>query len=176
MKPRSIALGLGLLLAGNVLAQPMPAQPTPEQMQKMQQMLMQQMQMMAAMFDYRRSRLGFDETVAAVTGEAAKRGWSTPQTFDMQAEVKKAGVSDAKRMKVVETCPKDANERLARASGNKLPPLPCRYTVFEGRDGKTYVTRMNTGLIAKGLQGEAAKVMAEVASEEEAMLKGILEP
>ena len=174
MKSRLIAFSLGVLFAGHTLAQP--TQPTPEQMHRMQQVMVQQMQMMAAMFDFRRSRLGFDETVAAVSGEATKRGWSAPQTFDMQAEMKKAGASDAKRMKVVETCPKDANERLARASAGKLPPLPCRYTVFEGRDGKTYVTRMNTGLIAKGLQGEAAKVMADVAAAEEALLKDIVEP
>lgn len=174
MHARLFFLALSLAFSAQAFAQP--PQPTPEQIRQMQQMMAQQMQMMAALFDYRRARLGFDETVAAIVNEATKRGWLAPQVFDMQAEMKKAGAAQAKRMKVVSTCPKDANERLAQASANKLPPLPCRITVFEGRDGKTYLTRMNTGLIAKGLQGEAAKVMADIASEEEAMLKDIVEP
>lgn len=170
---RMILLAAGLVLAGNVLAQmPVPRQPTKEEFQAA---MMQQMQMMAVMFDYRKSRLGFDETVAAIATSATKRGWSVGQAHDMQAAMKQSGVNDAKRMKVLATCPKNANERLAKASQGKLPPLPCRVTVFEGKDGKSYVVRMNTTLLARGLKDEPAKVMAEIAAEEMAMLKDIVE-
>lgn len=77
-------------------------------------------------------------------------------------------------MKVIAACPKQANEQLAKASQGKTPPLPCRVTVFEAKDGKVQIMRLNTGLLAKGMQGETAKVLAQVAAEEEALLQGIV--
>jgi uncharacterized protein (DUF302 family) len=170
---RLILFTAGAIFAGNVLAQmPMQRQPTKEELQAA---MMQQMQMMAVMFEYRKSRLGFDETVAAIAASATKRGWAVGQAHDMQAAMKQSGVSDAKRMKVLSACPKETNERLAKASQGKLPPLPCRITVFEGKDGKAYVVRMNTTLLARALKDEPAKVMAEIAAEEAATLKDIVE-
>jgi uncharacterized protein (DUF302 family) len=170
MKYALIAVA-GLAFSGLALAQGQPA-PTPEQMQAA---MARQMQMMAIMFDYRKSKHGFDETVGAINSSAARRGWQSGSVQDVQAAMKQSGATDAKRMKVISTCPKDANERLARASGGKLPPLPCRITVFEAKDGKTYVVRMNTALLARGLKDEPAKVMTEIAAEEMAVLKDIVE-
>ncbi len=162
----------GLLLAGSVHAQMPAAQPTPEQMQAA---MARQMQMMAIMFDYRKSRLGFEETVSALTAAAGREGWNLGQIYDMQSAMKQAGNPGAQRMKVINTCPKNANERLAKASQGRLPPLPCRLTVFEGKDSKAYVVRMNTAMLARGLKGEPATIMAEVAKQEDAVLKGIVE-
>jgi len=173
MQQLLLPLAACLGLAGLAQAQT-PAAPALTQEQA-QQLMLRQMQMMAAMFDSRRSRLGFDESVAAVADNAGKRGWAKPEVHDVQAAMKKAGATDTKRMKTVSTCPPNANERLAKASGGKLPPLPCRYTVFEGQDSKVYVVRMNTPILAKTLQGDAAKVMLDIAAEEDAVLKGIVE-
>jgi uncharacterized protein (DUF302 family) len=177
MKKALLILATGLSLSGAALAQApaAPAQAPALTQEQAQQIMLRQMQMMAAMFDYRRSRLGFDETLAALSDRAVKRGWSTPQIHDVQAAMKKAGATDAKRMKSLATCPPNANERLAKASGGKLPPLPCRYTVFEGQDGKIFVMRMNTHILAKTVPDEAGKVMLDIAGEEDALLKGIAE-
>ncbi|MEW5771644.1 MAG: DUF302 domain-containing protein [Pseudomonadota bacterium] len=177
----------GILLAATLLAGPAqaqqaaaPTQPTPEQMKQMQAMMqarMQyQMQMMALMFDVRPARQGYDATLQAVKAGAAKRGWPVGEEQDMQARLQQAGVKDAKRMKVVATCPAQANERLARASGGKAPPLPCRTTVYEGKDGKTYLMRMNTANMAKLMQDPAvAKTMAEIGAEEEALYRDLVQ-
>jgi uncharacterized protein (DUF302 family) len=164
-------LAAGLLAAATAGAQA-PAQPSQEQMQAA---MLRQMQMMAIMFDYRKSRLGFDETLAAFAAAAAKRGWQLGPAQDLQAAMRQNGAVDAKRMKVMPACPKDANERLAKVSGGKLPPLPCRVTVFEAKDGKVYLVRMNTAMLARGLKDEPAKVMAEIAVEEAFVLKDIVE-
>lgn len=171
MRPMPLILA-GLLLAGTAGAQPSAPAIPPEQAQMM---MARQMQMMAAMFDYRRSRLGFDETIAALGMAAERQGWSKGPVHDVQANMARAGMADGKRMKVLETCPAGFNEKLAKASREKLPPHPCRFTVFEGRDGKTYVVRMNSALIGKGLQGEAGKLMTAIGADEEAILKGIAE-
>lgn len=150
-------------------------QPSKEQMQQMQQMMARQMQMMAAMYDLRQSRFDFEETVAAIKTHAARRGWVVGEVVDMQAEMRKGGVKDAKRMKVLSVCPAGANERVVKASGGKAPPLPCRATVFEAADGKINVVRLNLHTLAKGMQGDLSKVLGELAVEEDALYKGIVE-
>lgn len=175
MKLQCVAILVLAIAAVAAQAQP-PAQsaaqpqPTPQQMQEAMQ---RQMQMLAALFDVRDSRLGFEETVSALRTAAEKRGWVVEKVEDIQATMKAQGAKDAPRMKVIFACPKDANEQLNRASQGKLPPLPCRLTVFENKEGKTQVMRMNTGNMARAVQGDAAKVLAQVASEEEAVLKAI---
>jgi uncharacterized protein (DUF302 family) len=158
-----------LTISLSALAQ---SQPTPQQMQ---QAMMQQAQVMSVMFDLRKSRLGFEETINAIKTGAEKRGWKVGAVQDMQAQMREAGAKDAKRMKVVNLCPAGANEKVAKAGGGKTPPLPCRATVFDGKDGKLYVMRMNLTNLSKTLQGDLAKAMAEVGAEEEALYKDILE-
>lgn len=148
------------------------AQPSPEQMQKA---MLQQAQVMSVMFDMRKSRLGFEETISTIKAGAEKRGWKVGPVQDMQVQMREAGVKDAKRMKVIHLCPAGANEKVAKAAGGKTPPLPCRATVFDGKDGKLYVVRMNLSNLAKTLPGDLAKAMAEVGAEEDALYKDILE-
>lgn len=171
MKRSLLAVLVGLSVSGSAMAQ-QGAQPTPEQMQ---QAMLQQMQMMATMFDYRRSKLGFNETVRAIAAAAERHGWKLGQTHDVQAAMREAGATEGGKMKVVMACPSGFNEKLARAGQGKIPAHPCRFTVFEGRDGKSYVVKLNSALFAKGLQGEAGKLMGEIAADEEAILKGIAE-
>ncbi len=149
--------------------------PEPSQEQLRQMMMARQMQMMATMYDLRHSHLGFEETVAAIKTSAEKRGWKVGDVVDMQAEMRKGGAKDAKRMKVVGLCPAGANDRVIKASGGKAPPLPCRSTVFESADGKINVVRLNLHTLAKGMQGDLSKVLGELAAEEDAMYKGILD-
>lgn len=149
-----------------------PKQATPEQMQ---QAMVQQAQMMSVMFDLRKSKLGFDETIQAIKSGAAKRGWKISAVQDMQAQMREAGTKDAKRMSVIHLCPAGANEKIARAGGCKTPPLPCRATIFDGKGGKLYVMRMNLTNLAKSLPGDLSKAMAEVSAEEDALYKSILE-
>jgi uncharacterized protein (DUF302 family) len=169
-------LAFALLASFSLFAQAQAPTPSKEQMLQMQQMMMaQQMQMMAAMYDLRKSHLGFDETVAAIKAGAEKRGWKLGEVVDMQAEMRKAGAKDAKRMKVINLCPAGANDRVVKASAGKAPPLPCRATVFDGADGKTNVVRLNLHTLAKGMQGDLSRVLGELAAEEEALYKGILD-
>lgn len=174
------ALAASAMFTASAWAQqpaPAPAQPAAPQMTKeqMQQVMMRQMQMMAAMFDVRKSKLGFEDTVNALKANAEKRGWKVERVQDVQAEMIKAGVKDAKPMKVMHGCPAGANDKMAKAGQGKAPPLPCRYTIYDDKDGKARIIKLNTGLIAKASQGEVAKVMADVAAEEDALLQGIIQ-
>jgi len=159
------------LLTVSLSALAQPTQPTAEQMQ---QAMLQRAQVMSVMFDLRLSKLGFEETIAAIKSGAQKRGWKVGDVQDMLAAAKEAGAKDAKRMKVIHLCPPNANEKVAKAAGGKAPALPCRATVFDGKDGQLYVVRMNLSNLAKTLQGDLAKAMTEVGAEEDALYKDIL--
>jgi uncharacterized protein (DUF302 family) len=148
-----------------------PPQPSPEQIQ---QAMLQQAKVMSVMFDLRKTKLGFEETLSAIKTGAEKRGWKVGPMQDVQAQMKASGVKDAKRMKVLHLCPAGANEKIAKAGGSKMPPLPCRATLFEGQDGQLYVVRMNLNNLSKTLPGDLAKAMAEVGAEEEALYKDLL--
>lgn len=168
---KTLATLVLLALSLPALAQA-PSKPSPEQMQKA---MLQQAQVMSVMFDLRKSKLGFEETINAIKSGAEKRGWKVGAVDDMQTAMREAGAKDAKRMKVIHLCPAGANEKVAKAGGGKTPALPCRATVFDGQDGKLYVVRMNLTNLAKTLPGDLAKAMAEVGAEEEALYKSILE-
>lgn len=175
MKKLLLSVLCALSLPMTAEAQQMPVQPSPEQIKQMQMAMQRQMQMMAVMFDVRTSRLGFDETVQAIRTHASKRGWQVGEPQNIQAQMPdSAGARETKRMKVIPACPAQANEKLAKASGGKAPPLPCRVTVYEGKDAKVYIVRMNTSNMAKLVQDAAVtKIMAEIGAEEEAVYKDI---
>lgn len=79
-------------------------------------------------------------------------------------------------MAVLSVCPRNANERLAKAGAGKVPPLPCRTTVFEGMDGKIYLVRTNTANLAKLMQDSpAAKVLTEIAQEESTVYDSLVQ-
>jgi hypothetical protein len=53
--------------------------------------------------------------------------------------------------------------------------MPCKFSIWEGGDGKVYLTKMNTGLMGKLFGGNVAKVMgSSVTADEEAILEGLL--
>jgi uncharacterized protein (DUF302 family) len=152
------------------------AQPTPEQIKQMQAVMQRQMQVMAVMFDVKPSKLGYAETISAIKAGATKRGWPVGETQDMQAKMQQSGMKDAKRMTVIPTCPAQANEKIAKTSAGKAPALPCRVTVFEGKDSKIYLVRMNTSNMAKLVpEANIAKLMTEIGAEEDGLYREILQ-
>ena len=170
---KNIALVLLACCSLSALAE---APPSKEQSLKMQQaMQAQQIQLMATVYDLRKSKLGFEETVAAIRGGAQKRAWKLGEVVDMQAEMSKAGNKATSPMKVIHLCPVGASELVVRASGGKAPPLPCRATVFVGADGKVNVVRLNLHTLAHSMQGDLARVLGAIANEDDALYQGILD-
>lgn len=163
-----------ILLAALSLDSHAQQQLTPEQVKQMQEAMARQVQMMRTMVDVKASKLGFEETVAAIHTGAQKRGWKQGEPVDMQAVMKAQGFKEVGRMKVVPACPADANDKIAKASAGKSPPLTCRVTVFEGKDGLTYVMRMNLTGMSKLMEGDVAKAMAEIGADEDALFKTVL--
>lgn len=144
------------------------------QMQKMQEA---QAKLMSAMMTEKTSRLGFDETVAALQDAARKRGWEVGQAMDMQDAMLKAGHKNAKSFKMLTMCRKDLAENLLKAqvAQKAMPFVPCRMSVFEGNDGKVYIAKPNTELMAQMAAPAFAPLLKKFDEEEKSVLTNIVE-
>ncbi len=149
----------------------------PKEMQdSMLQMQQAQAKIMKAMMQEKQSKLGFNETVEALKKAGEGRGWKIAGVFDAQDAMKKAGHKDAKAMKILGMChPKLAEAVLTAQQKAQMPPsLTCRYSVYEGLDGKVYVMRFNTALMAQMSKGEVAAALSNLANEEDAMMAAVM--
>ncbi len=52
--------------------------------------------------------------------------------------------------------------------------MPCRVAIYEKADGKVYISRMNSGLMASTMGGIIHEVMDEAASQNEEILEAVL--
>lgn len=136
-----------------------------------------QSKLLQAMMLEKPSRLGFDQTVAALQKNAQARGWKLAGVFDAQDAMRKAGHKEAKPMKVLGMCPQAQAEAVFKAeqAARILPVgVNCRYSVYQGMDGKIYVMRFNTALTAQAAKGDVATALTNLAREEDAIMAGVV--
>lgn len=117
----------------------------------------------------------FDETVAAFEQSVKDHNWKLPTTHDLQATMAKFG-KDVKAVKVFELChPDHAGKILVRSDERIVSSLmPCRVAIYEKADGKVYISRMNSGLMASTMGGIVPEVMADASEENEAILEAVI--
>ncbi len=124
------------------------------------------------------SKMGVDETVAAIEKSALDSGWLVPKIYNIQQTLANNGHPDMSELKILSICqPDHAYNILTFNDKDKLVAgiMPCRVAVYKGQeDGKTYIAEMNMGLMSKMFGGNIAKVMATVAAQEKAMVEPLI--
>ena len=126
----------------------------------------------------RESKLGFDETIAALEKRIPEHGWviSGDQLIDMNKSMAKHGVTFKPRVKLVKLCNAEYAKSVLTSDRHISCMMPCSMAVWEADDGKVYLSEMNMALMAKMFGGNIAKVMGKnVVHDEEEMLQGLLE-
>jgi uncharacterized protein (DUF302 family) len=121
------------------------------------------------------SPYSFEETVTKLEASTKKQGWSIPAVHDLQKSMKKFG-KDVRPVKVFELCHPDHAGKILAADSERIVSslMPCRVAVYERADGKTHISRMNSGMMAGMFGGLIAEVMADAAAENEQILKPII--
>lgn len=116
----------------------------------------------------------FTQTVDKLTAAILEKGWKVTVTHDLQETMKKNG-KEVLPVKVIELCnPALAYQILSNdAIRDVSSMLPCRISVYEKADGKTYVSRMNIPAFAGMIGGDAAKTMNEAFVNAEAIIKTV---
>jgi uncharacterized protein (DUF302 family) len=121
------------------------------------------------------SKLSFDETVATVQQRIKDQGWSVKGISDVKNEINKAGYEFQPRIKIIKLCKAEYAKEVLTTDRFVSCLMPCSISVWEGDDGKVYLSEMNMALMAKLFGGNVGKVMGgKVVHDEEKMLEGLL--
>ena len=128
-----------------------------------------------AMFLENESKYGFDETVEILKSETEKKTWKVIAIHDLQNTLANNGY-DVLPVKVFSVChPKHSSKILDKDDERLVSSLmPCRVSVYEKSDGKVYISRMNTGVLAKSFGGVIEEVMQASTQEIEEILGPLL--
>jgi uncharacterized protein (DUF302 family) len=121
------------------------------------------------------SKYGFEATVDSLTNKLGTFSWKLVVVHDLQQTLKKNG-KDVLPVKVFALCKPDYSARILENDSARIISslMPCRVSIYEKSDGKTYVSRMDNGLVAKSFGGLVEEVMNESSKEVELILAGIL--
>jgi uncharacterized protein (DUF302 family) len=122
-----------------------------------------------------KSKFDFEETVAELQTSIDGMGWKTPYIHDLQATMKKFG-NDVRQVKVFDIChPDHAFEILSRSEERIVSNLmPCRIAVYEKDDGSVWLSRMNSGLVAKPMGKTIRETMSLAASDTEEIIAKVI--
>jgi uncharacterized protein (DUF302 family) len=86
--------------------------------------------------------LGFDETVAALEKRIPEHGWvlSGGKAIDMNVSLAEQGVIFKPRVKLIKLCKAEHAQSVLTTDRHVSCLMPCTMAVWEGDDGKTYLS------------------------------------
>lgn len=118
------------------------------------------------------SRYDFTKTIDTLSDVILANGWKVITTHDLQETMKKNG-KEVLPVKVMEICNPGLAYQILSVDElrDASPMLPCRISVYEKADGKTYISRMNAPAFAEMIGGDAAKTIVEAFDAVEGFLK-----
>ena len=120
------------------------------------------------------SKYDFDKTVDLLLKEAVRREWSTPAVHDLQQSLAKSGKT-VKPVRVIEICKPAYSGKLLELNDERIMSvmMPCRISVYQKDDGKTYAALLNGGEMASGMPEKVAGVMKAASDETFEIVKAV---
>jgi len=120
--------------------------------------------------------MSFDQTVDAVEQAVMDKGWKIPAVHDLQATLKKFD-KDVRAVKVFEICNPDLSYEILSKNEERIVSnlMPCRIAVYEKQDGSVWISRMNSGVVAKPMGKVVRTTMTTAARDVEVMISQVLE-
>ena len=105
-------------------------------------------------------------TVSRVIEIAATKDWQNPATHNLQQSLAKSGKT-VRAVQVVEICKPMYSGRMLELSDERIfsVMMPCRISVYEKEDGKTYVALLDAAKLSAGMPPVAASAMADSSRE-----------
>jgi uncharacterized protein (DUF302 family) len=117
---------------------------------------------MEKMFIEYESKYNMDETIEILSETISNGGWKISIIHDLQDTLRKNSIH-VLPLKVIELCnPKYSSQILGPDDLRIYSSLmPCRISVYEKENGKTYLSTMDANRMAEQIGGLVQKVMAE---------------
>ena len=117
----------------------------------------------------------FEATVSNLQKEIEERGWKIPVVHDLQATMQKFG-KEVKSVKILEICHPDLSYEILSRNEEKVVSsmMPCRIAVYEKDDGSVWISRMNSGFLAKPMSPVIRKTMSRAAASVEEIIAEVM--
>ena len=105
-------------------------------------------------------------TVEKLIAAAGEKNWQNPAVHNLQQSLAKSG-KDVRPVQVIEICKPEYSGQMLDKSDERIMSvmMPCRISVYEKEDGKTYVCLLDMSSMSEGLP-ESAAVAIRGASDE----------
>ncbi|MFV0379061.1 MAG: DUF302 domain-containing protein [Mangrovibacterium sp.] len=128
------------------------------------------------MFTESESKFDFATTKDMIEKATPEHQWSMPHQYDLQTTMLKHGFK-VDPVTVYSVCKPDIAVKVLDGDAHRhiSAMMPCRIAVYEKTDGKTYIARMNTNLLARLLGREVNAVMGEAGKGAENILESIIQ-
>lgn len=133
--------------------------------------------MPSMMIRVQESPVGMEETVTALCNQAEKQGWVISSISRIDESVKKHGGGDVPMVRLINFCqPNYAGDILRDPEARHVSVfMPCTISVYEGEEGKVYVSSMNAGLLGRMMGGTIAEVMGGSVAKDQKQVLSVLE-
>ncbi len=120
------------------------------------------------------SNYNFETSVEVFEQTAKDMGWKIPTVHDMKETMSVNGY-EVNSMKVFELCHPDHAYEILSLDEERIVSnmMPCRVSIYEKSDGKTYVSWMNTSMMGNMMGGVIADVMGIASADSEKMISSI---
>ena len=130
---------------------------------------------MGNMFIESQSPYDFSTTVEKFTKEIENKSWKIANIYDLQKTLENHG-KVVLPVKVFSICHPNQSGKILKKDTERIisSMMPCRVSVYEKHDGKTYISRMNSNIIAKGFGGIIEEVMTSSATEVEEIIESCI--
>ena len=115
---------------------------------------------MENMFLEYQSKYAFDETIEILAETISNSSWKISIIHDLQQTLKNNSI-DVLPLKVIELCNPKHSSQILKESELRVysTMMPCRISVYEKADGKTYISTINSGLMSEQVGGLVQQVM-----------------
>ena len=111
-----------------------------------------------------------DQTCEALKAAIEAEGLHCAGIRNISKSMAKHGVHLDRQVRVVEFCKADYAHDMLKDNPEVCTLMPCTFGVYEGDDGKVYISGMNQRLMGKMFGRTIAKVMGERVARDEARI------
>ena len=115
-----------------------------------------------------KSARNYDETIAVLKDVISKKqNWKVPTVFDFQKTIQEAEHEPINRVGSVALCnPLYASRILENDQNRKVTAfMPLGIGVYEGKDGKVFISELNVSLLGMMFGGTIAEVRADAGQD-----------
>ncbi|SDB92731.1 DUF302 domain-containing protein [Williamwhitmania taraxaci] len=116
-------------------------------------------------------------TVEKLVAVATLKEWQNPAIHNLQQSLAKAG-KEVLPVQVIEICKPEYSGKMLEKSDERIVSvmMPCRISVYEKEDGKTYVALLNMVDMVTGLSPVALEAISGATKESMEIVKSVIGP